>query len=464
VSAPYITLPEWRARVAYAGSPLYLGAGRHGPVFAPPQQGLLVLGPPRSGKTTSLVVPNLLLAPGAVVVTSTKPDVMAATWQERSRLGQCWLFDPSGLMPAPPGVERLQWSPVPGCYDWDGALRTARAMTLAARPGGYHGDQSHWTERAESLLAPLLHAAARGGMGIDEVATWIHHHDTSVASAIVFNDGSRVAWDTLFGLTETEDRELSGIFSTAAGVIAAYKSDHVLAQAREPNFDAGVLQSTSDTVYVCASGRDQSLTAPLVIGLLEQIRAGAYQSTTAAVERNTWPGPPLSLFLDEAANIAPIPDLPAIVSEGASQGVITMACFQDLSQARARWGQQADGFMTLFGTNVVLGGIRDIRTLDQISRLAGDVEVPHNSVTRRPWPVGRQHTSVTYSTHRQPRLPVDLIAQLPPGQSILLNGPRPPGLLQLTPWFRTPPFTEARRPLELPPPEKERTRRSGRSL
>ena len=44
-----------------------------------PQRSTLVLGPSRSGKTSSLVIPNILLAQGPVVSTSTKPDVMDAT-------------------------------------------------------------------------------------------------------------------------------------------------------------------------------------------------------------------------------------------------------------------------------------------------------------------------------------------------------------------------------------------------
>ena len=50
-------------------------------------------------------------------------------------------------------------------------------------------------------------------------------------------------------------------------------------------------------------------------------------------------GPPTLLALDEVANIAPIPDLPAMVSEGAGQGLLVLACLQDLSQARVRWGR-----------------------------------------------------------------------------------------------------------------------------
>jgi type IV secretory pathway TraG/TraD family ATPase VirD4 len=343
------------------------------------------------------------------------------------------------------------------------AIRTTRAMSTAARPSGYVGEQAHWTERAEALLAPLMHAAALSDAGVDQVARWVNRHDFDTPGAALEFNGSETAVDILAGLKATDQRELSGIWSTASGVLAAYRSERALAQAKEPNFDPRALRTTSDAVYVCASGRDQSLSAPLVVGLLEQIRAGVYESASAAYHTGRSPGLPVTLLLDEAANIAPLPDLPAIVSEGGSQGLITMACFQDLSQARTRWGAAADGFPTLFGTKVVLGGIRDVRTLDMISRVAGEVEVPHNSVSRRPLPIGRRHTTVTLSTRRQPRLPLDVIANLPPGEAILINGPRPPGLLSLTPWYRTSPFIEARPPLELPPRARDRILSSGRS-
>ena len=71
------------------------------------QRSTLVLGPPRAGKTSSLVIPNILLAPGAVVSTSTKPDVMEATAHARRRDGWTFLYDPSGEIECPRGVERV---------------------------------------------------------------------------------------------------------------------------------------------------------------------------------------------------------------------------------------------------------------------------------------------------------------------------------------------------------------------
>jgi type IV secretory pathway TraG/TraD family ATPase VirD4 len=43
-------------------------------------------------------------------------------------------------------------------------------------------------------------------------------------------------------------------------------------------------------------------------------------------------------MLDEVANIAPLGDLPDMLSEGGGQGLQIVACLQDVAQARARWG------------------------------------------------------------------------------------------------------------------------------
>jgi type IV secretory pathway TraG/TraD family ATPase VirD4 len=430
-------LAELRARVGNAGGPLYLGAGTKGAAFAPAEQAVLALGPPRSGKTSTLVVTNVLLAPGPVVSTSTKQDVLDATWQERNEYGRCWLFDPGGTVNPPRGVTQLRWSPVPACRDWETALITARAMVGAARPSGHLGDAVHWTERAEALLAPLLHAAAVTEAGMEQVVKWVYRHDLDTAQASLTLHGDELAADILCGLAATEERELSSIWSTTAGVLAAYRSRVALAGTTDPNFDPHQLPQTTDTIYICASARHQSLVAPLVVGLIEQIRAAAY---TDAPSHHS----PIALVLDEAANIAPLPDLPSIVAEGGSQGLVTLACFQDLSQARVRWGEAAEGFLSLFGVKVVLPGIGDMGTLELVSRLGGERDVPVRSVSRAGWLVSRPGVTVTSSTRRQRRLPVDAVAQMPAGLAVLIDGAKAPTWLRLTPWWKTPPFALGR--------------------
>ncbi|MHB8682026.1 MAG: type IV secretory system conjugative DNA transfer family protein [Acidimicrobiales bacterium] len=444
---------------------LYVGAGDDGPLWAPPEHAVLVLGPPRSGKTSSLVVPTVLGTPGPVVTTSTKPDVLTVTAPWRSGQGRCRLFDPSGTVELPPGVEPLRWSPVPACARWDDALLVARAVVGATRVPSAARDgtvSDHWTERAEALLAPLLHAAALSDVELPGVLSWVDRHQGTEALRVLDERGAGVAGDLLAGIIATESREQSGIWSTASGVLAAYRSDAALATTRAPDFDASAFCGSGETLYVCATGRHQQLAAPLVVGLLTEIRAAAY--ARAAGDGPGRRNEPVVLALDEVANIAPLPDLPAMVSEGGGQGLLTMACLQDLSQARVRWGEAADGFLSLFGTTIVLGGIGDVRTLESLSALGGDEEVATTSLSAplgAPAGVGARlygramsavggmawrgggmepRPSVTVSSRQQRRLPVDELARGRHGEALVVDDRNRMGWARLTPWFRTEPW------------------------
>jgi type IV secretion system protein VirD4 len=464
------------AAARQAGGFLYLGKGRVGPTWARAEQAVLVLGPPRSGKTSGLVVPTVLGAPGAAVSTSTKPDVLRATARARARRGPCLLYDPSGTVEAPAEVERVRWSPVTGCARWDDALLVSRSLVGSTRPtgGAGHGADigvDHWTERAQALLGPMLHAAALEGTELRTVLSWIDRRQAGPALGILDREGAVIAGDLLAGIAATDEREQSGIWSTASGVLAAYRSETALATTVAPDFDPRRFCDSAATLYICATGRHQALAAPLVVGLLTDIRAAAYARAAdraadgAADPAGSFaPDPtPVVLALDEVANIAPVPDMPAMVSEGGSQGVVTMACLQDLSQARGRWGTAAEGFLSLFGTTVVLPGIGDVHTLEALSSLAGEEEVSTRSISApvRPEGVGLARAvvdrmlkgpgqrgpdpipSVTTSTILRRRLPVDVVGRGEPGMALVVDERNAMGWVQLTPWFAHEPWRTA---------------------
>jgi type IV secretory pathway TraG/TraD family ATPase VirD4 len=127
--------------------------------------------------------------------------------------------------------------------------------------------------------------------------------------------------------------------------------------------------------------------------------------------------------------------LPSLAAEGGGQGLVTLACLQDLSQARERWGQAAEGFFTLFGTKVVLPGVADRRTLELISALGGDHEVLKTSVTSYVGEWGRIRPSVTRGTEFRPTLPIDAISKGRPGHALLINGSHM-GEVRMLPWWR----------------------------
>ncbi|MGO9855142.1 MAG: type IV secretory system conjugative DNA transfer family protein [Acidimicrobiales bacterium] len=434
---------------------IYVGTGRNGWMWAGPQRSTLVLGPPRSGKTSSLVIPNILLSEGPVVSTSTKPDVMRATAPSRGCDGWAFLYDPSGEIECPHGVERVGWSPLTSASNWDAAIVTADAMVGASRLSGPRAGQDHWTERAGSLLSTLLHAAALEGLGMQDVLRWIDRHNGAPALEILASRAGEgaTATDLLTGIVATDPREQSGIWSTASGVLAAYRTEGVLTSTRTPPLDLDAFCSGSNTLYVCSTGRRQRQFAPLVVALVGDVRDATYERA-----REGSSAPPTLLALDEVANIAPIPDLPAMVSEGAGQGLLVLACLQDLSQARGRWGTAADGFLSLFGTTVVLRGIGDTATLRDISALAGDREVAATTVSRAVGRWGRLRPSTSVGSALQPRLPVDAVAHGTPGRALVLGPDKEVREVALTPSHGHSPWRE------LVPAARELARAESRGL
>jgi type IV secretory pathway TraG/TraD family ATPase VirD4 len=230
IAASFTKAVEWLGVKPHRSGPtwswpgIYLGRGERGSVWSGPEHHVLVVGPPRSGKTTSIVIPTLALHRGPAVVTSTKPDVLSATAFRRSRLGRCWLWDPTGMMPRPQGVDELRWSPVQGCEKWDVAVARAWALSTAARPGQQFTDAAHWVERAQALLAPLLHAAALEDAELVAVLSWLHHRELRLAFEILERRRAYLAHNLLSGISRTEHREQSGIFSTADSILAAYRT------------------------------------------------------------------------------------------------------------------------------------------------------------------------------------------------------------------------------------------------
>jgi len=111
---------------------------------------------PRVGKTTSRAIPAILEAPGAVLVTSNKRDVVDATWGPRSAHGDVWPFDPQGIVGAPAD---WWWNPLTYVTDEVKADILADVFASASRdPRGAH----RRLLRARRTAAAREPAARRG--------------------------------------------------------------------------------------------------------------------------------------------------------------------------------------------------------------------------------------------------------------------------------------------------------------
>jgi len=404
----------------------YLGRGNSGDAFSGAERSTLVLGPSRSGKTSALIVPNLLMTMRAAITTSTKDDVVRLLARARRDVPQL-IFDPSGTVETPTGTTAISFSPIRLARTWDGALLTARSLVNARQ--AFHGSQNrdHWAERASALVAPLMHAAAIQGTSLKNFSRSIDRHNglegLEILRAHYSTDHQSIA--LLEGILATDDRERSGIWSTASGLLDGLRTDATQRTSRYPELDVESFLHSRSQLHIVAPSRHQNIMTPLVVGLIEEVVHRTYQDFHK--------GARLTLALDELANVAPLPTLPSIVSEGGGQGVITMACLQDLSQARARWGVSGESFLSLFPTSLVLPGIADRPTLELLSALGGRnhrSQISH-SLGRR----GRVSGGVR-SEREQIRLTPSEVAHGRQGMALGLGPTKEMEWIRLTPYFR----------------------------
>ncbi len=158
--------------------------------------------------------------------------------------------------------------------------------------GALRSDASHWTERAQALLAPLLHAAAVEGADMRTVLAWVDRRRALPAQQVLAGatgGDTGIARDVLDGIVTTDERELSGIWSTASGALGAFRSEQALAATSDPDFDPSAFVASGDTVYVAAPAHHQSLVAPLVVGLIDDVRRAAYARAAAGLRRTPHP-------------------------------------------------------------------------------------------------------------------------------------------------------------------------------
>jgi hypothetical protein len=93
-------------------------------------------------------------------------------------------------------------------------------MTACTRVGAGTTNETHWTERAAALLAPVPPTASLTERPIEDVLRWTLRQDLTRAMEVLADGEHSIAADVLFGIQCTDTRERSSIFSAAAGVLS----------------------------------------------------------------------------------------------------------------------------------------------------------------------------------------------------------------------------------------------------
>jgi type IV secretion system protein VirD4 len=414
---------------------LVLGRSAGRLLYAEHRHALVAFGPPQSGKSAGIAIPALLEWNGPAVACSIKTDLLAATLARRQALGQVMVFDPFGLGRTPSQT----WSPLHGAGTWDGALEVAWRLASAAevdRRSVEGGD--FWAVAAEQRLAPLLYTAAASGAGMDSVIRWVHGQGArELDEALMRISGEAgnetraadayAAYDAVRAFEAQADRTRTSIEATAQTLLRAYRFQRVLRSAASSEITPDRLLDGAGTLYLIADAKASKLLRPLFLALLGEVVDRAYERATLAggrLER------PLLLCLDEAGNVAPLPNLAEIASTAPSHNIQLVTIFHDLAQARSRYGQQAETVVNSHRARMLLPGVADLETLRYFAGLVGEEETRDRTHT-----TGAGGTTRSTSHRRRPLIAPEALRQLPERHALLLYGRIAPTRLRLRLWF-----------------------------
>ncbi|MBT2418032.1 type IV secretory system conjugative DNA transfer family protein [Streptomyces sp. ISL-22] len=397
---------------------------------------------PRTGKTTRRAIPAICDAPGSVLVTSNKRDVVDATRGLREAKGNVWVFDPQGRAGEAPS---WWWNPLSYVTDVSKARKMAAHFALGSRDHGARTD-AFFEPAGQDLLAGLLLAAAEAKEPITQVYTWLTRPKDDTPVRILRGYGHVLPAESVEGVITAPEKQRGGIYGTAMQMASCLVNPAIhpwITQgsglAKRPEFvPADFVRDDLGTLYsLSREGKDSA--GPLVTALTVAVVEAAEEAAT------TQPGGrlqvPLLGVLDEAANVCRWADLPDLYSHYGSRGIVLMTILQSWAQGIEVWGEKGmEKLWSAANIRVYGGGVSDTKFLNDLSQLAGEFEADTVSVSYQPAQQGGglfSNRSTSHTSRRERVLDVADLGAMPPGRALVLASGTPPVLIETVPWWES---------------------------
>ncbi|MHA4855156.1 type IV secretory system conjugative DNA transfer family protein [Rhodococcus sp. MSC1_016] len=406
---------------------------------------------PRVGKSTSVVIPAVVGAPGAVLTTSNKRDVVDATRGVREKVGNVWIFDPQQVAKA---ASTWWWNPL----SWlrreiigpDGRPQIiadeVRAADLATHfaAGSISADaktDAFFEPAAKNLLTGLFLAAALADRPITDVYTWVTQEDDQEPVRILKNAGDRYTLqaDGLAGQYNAPDKQRGGVFGTALKMINCLTIQSIRSWVTDtgdsrPHFDPAAFVRSTDTLYPLSkegAGSAGPLVTALTVAVCEAAELFATDSPGGRLAT------PLLASLDEAANVVRWTSLPALYSHYGSRGIVIQTILQSYEQGMNVWGRDGMDMLTSasnvlgYGGGVKVGGAGFLRSM---SEAVGD----HYEITGSVSSNGSNGRSVSRQRSLVRTLTEKELEALPRGRAVIRSSGNPAALVATMPYWEGP--------------------------
>lgn len=310
------------------------------PLLPSPRTPLLVYAPAPARHPT--VVRAVHDAEGPVLVVTSDPTVWAETKDARAKLGPVLVYDPGHLCDTP---ARLHWSPTAGCELPDIAAARAAALLAPVRPQARI--DAAVADTAQTLLQCWLHAAAVDGRPFRQVLRWASGSGAHEPVRLLRTHPK--AASGLAGLLESaltaypERREVAQELTVRA--FAALSTVHIREACTANRADSLALESFVDeggTLYLVGEPIEDPRSRPGAMPLLTALAADVVEHGRRMAARSSDGrlDPPMTLVLDDVAAVAPLPQLPELLTTGQHRGMPALVLLRSREQGRARWQER----------------------------------------------------------------------------------------------------------------------------
>lgn len=397
---------------------------RGGQLWVPWDRTAGVIGPQGSGKTLDLLIPALLTAPGAALVTLTKVDDLLLSLTTRQAQNRpCLVLDPFALAA---GLPELVWDPVDGCVDPMVAERRAKAFTAGTIKGavaGGHADDAarFYAAEAAKVIQGYFHAAALTGRTVEDVLAWVATPLAASTPTEILREHPHAAqfWHGLLhGALRGDDRTAGNTITTVQQAMSLFFQEGIRRRCvpgpGRPATDIADVIRRRGTIYLLGRDDPYASASPLMTAVAEHV----LDTALAEAGRSPWGRlcPPMHAFLDELPSTAPLPTLRTRMANERALGVSFIWAAQAWPQLSSIFGEQeARTLLGLTNTLVVFGGSKDVAFNQEVSDLLGPVRVSRSS-----WQTGRMGGR-SMSGEDIPILTGAEIRQLPERRALVLS-------------------------------------------
>ena len=258
-----------------------------------------VIGPQGSGKTLDLLIPALLAAPGAALVTLTKADDLLLSIGHRSTGNRpCVVLDPFGLAP---GLPELVWDPVAGCVDPMVAEKRAKAFTAGTISGAGargQGDDAarFYAAEAAKVIQGYFHAAALTGRTLDDVLRWVANPVAASEPTEILREHPHAApfWHGLLhGALRGDDRTAGNTITTVQQALGLFFQQAIRTRCvpgpGRPATNIADVITAGGTIYLLGRESPYESASPLMTAVAEHVLDTALHLAAAVTARAAVP-------------------------------------------------------------------------------------------------------------------------------------------------------------------------------